>query len=129
MRAAITPLRVPASRLKKYTPGLSSRTTYVRTFNSGNVDTPGNAGTNRGLRQDNRNGVITIQASFSKVSMGSSGGTSDRTALIGTGQCANSSLFQVCFMIHGPAGRGNGRWAVTFSRTSAGSFIHGRKQN
>jgi hypothetical protein len=53
---------LPASRLKKYTPGFPFAETYVRTFNSGNAETHGNAGTPRGATFVIRNGTIPSQA-------------------------------------------------------------------
>ena len=51
-----------ASRLKKYTPGLSATRTYVRTFNSGNAESTGSAGTKRGATFDMWKGTIPIHA-------------------------------------------------------------------
>ena len=50
VRAPITAAALPASRLKKYTPGLPPSVTYVRTLSSGKAEVNGMGGTPRAWR-------------------------------------------------------------------------------
>src|SRR5262245_57734580 len=109
----MTAAKLPASRLKKYTPGLPSTRTYVRTFTSGNVETRGNAGTIRGRTFVMWKGTTATKACRSNRSSSNPFGTRSRNAFESTGQCANSKSCHVCVITHGLSGVGHGRCAVS----------------
>src|SRR5690349_5592619 len=119
-RAPRTARTLAASRLKKYTPGFSGSCgarTYVRTFNSGNVDAVGIGGAARNRTPLIQNGITPIQALPSNVSSMSSRGTSGRIFSGGNAQCAKSRSCHLWTITHGSFGSDHGRWAV-WERTS-----------
>ena len=61
-RAASTATWLEASRLKNQIPGLSSRVTYVRTFNSRKLETNGSGNVPRARRPVTTNGVTPTHA-------------------------------------------------------------------
>src|SRR5262245_60926002 len=109
VRAPHTASRLAASKLKKNTPGRSSAVTYVRTFNSGNVENGRNAGHPRMVTPDIQNGTTPTHAEPSNVSSSNEPGTRGRKSEGSIGQCANNRSFQVWRMTQGRRGSAHGR--------------------
>ena len=79
------------------------------------------AGNSRGRTSAMRKGTILIQASPSKVSTVSAGGSSGAMVCGGMGQWAKSRSRQLCVITHGPDGSGHRRcwvWSRIESRIS-----------
>ena len=75
-------------------------------------------------------GATASQHCPSKESRASADGTSGLRTSAETGQCANSRSFQVCTMIHGPEGTGQGRWSRDLSAECTDHLLiwHGWRQ-
>src|ERR1700757_1585384 len=115
-RAAATANAFAASRLKNQTPGFPCAVTYVRTFNSGNAESPGSGGVHRSRTPLMEKGTMPSQARPSNVSMSSFAGMCGRNMAASTDQCANRRSCHDCAMIHGPDGSGHGRCTVRSSK-------------
>jgi len=100
-----TASRLLASKEKNHTPGTPLRWTYVLTLSSWELLNTGSAGENTGLTPHMVKGVMPTHAAPSKASMVKGSGISGRSVSAGAGQCRNSSLPQVWYMIGHPGGR------------------------